>query len=310
MSQSVLFNALVVLGPTASGKTRLGVHLARTFNGEILSADSRQVYRGLDIGSGKDLSEYELDGVRVPYHLIDIVDLDYEFNVFDYQQRFYEAFEQICARGALPVLVGGTGLYLEAAVRGYRMVAAPRNDALRAELEEMTDSEIVARLVAAKQGRLHNTTDLESRDRIIREIEIAEYARDHEPPPAPDVRPLVLGTLWDRAELRRRILVRLKERFDAGMLDEVRHLHDDLHYSWERLERLGLEYRFMAEYLQGKGGNRNDMVQKLWSAICQFAKRQETWFRRMERNGTQIHWIPRGDFNVAKAVVEAALKHA
>lgn len=310
MTASNTINTVVVLGPTASGKTRLGVQLAHAFGGEVLSADSRQVYRGLDIGSGKDLSEYEIDGARVPYHLIDIVDLDYEFNVFDFQQRFYEAFEQVRARGALPVVVGGTGLYLEAAILGYRMVAAPRNDVLRAELDALTDSELVARLVAAKQGKLHNTTDIETRDRIIREIEIAEYARDHEPPPAPDVRPLVLGTLWDRAVLRERIRVRLRERFLAGMLDEARHLHDNLGYSWERLERLGLEYRFMAEYLQGKLGNRNDLLQKLAAAICQFAKRQDTWFRRMERNGTHIHWVPRGDFDTARAIVEAALDHA
>lgn len=304
MASTSPFNAIVVLGPTASGKTRLGVRLAHVFGGEIISADSRQVYRGLNLGSGKDLGEYTLGGTAIPYHLIDIVDLSQEFSVFDYQQRFYETFSAIGNRGALPVVVGGTGLYLEAVLARYRMAAAPENPALRAELASLSDSMLLARLAALKP-RLHNTTDLETRERTIRAIEIAEYSRDHEPEPAPDIRPIVLGTLWDREELRRRIRLRLAERIQEGMIEEVRDLHAG-GVPWERLERLGLEYRFIAEYLQGKIARRNDLVQKLAAAIGQFAKRQDTWFRRMERNGCVIHWVPRAEEPVAMEILHRA----
>ena len=295
-------NAIVVLGPTASGKTRLGVGLAREMGGEIISADSRQVYRGLDIGSGKDLSEYVIDGIAIPYHLIDIADLSEEFSVFDYQQRFYEAFTSLQSRGVPPVVVGGTGLYLEAALKGYRMVAVPENAELRAELGSLSDGQLADRLRAAKE-RLHNVTDLEDRGRMIRAIEIAVCSRDHEPEPAPDIRPLILGARWERHELRSRIGLRLLERIKAGMIEEVVQLHEK-GAPWERLERLGLEYRFIAEHLQGRIREKNDLMQKLYNAICQYAKRQDTWFRRMERNGFTVHWIPRADFRVARQVVE------
>ena len=295
-------NAIVVLGPTASGKTRLGVGLAREMGGEIISADSRQVYRGLDIGSGKDLSEYVIDGIAIPYHLIDIADLSEEFSVFDYQRRFYEAFTSLQSRGVLPVVVGGTGLYLEAALKGYRMVAVPENAELRAELAALPDRQLADRLRSVKE-RLHNVTDLEDRDRMIRAIEIAVYSRDHEPEPAPDIRPLILGARWERHELRARIRLRLLERIKAGMIEEVVQLYEK-GAPWERLERLGLEYRFIAEYVQGRIRVKNDLLQKLYNAICQYAKRQDTWFRRMERNGFTVHWIPRADFRVARQVVE------
>ena len=295
-------NAIVVLGPTASGKTRLGVGLARETGGEIISADSRQVYRGLDIGSGKDLSDYVIDGIAIPFHLIDIADLSEEFSVFDYQQRFYEAFTSLQSRGVLPVVVGGTGLYLEAALKGYRMVAVPENAELRAELGSLSDRQLADRLRSVKE-RLHNVTDLEDRDRMIRAIEIAVYSRDHEPEPAPDIRPLILGARWERHELRARIRLRLLERIKAGMIEEVVQLHEK-GAPWERLERLGLEYRFIAEYVQGRIRVKNDLLQKLYNAICQYAKRQDTWFRRMERNGFTVHWIPRAAFCVARQVVE------
>jgi tRNA dimethylallyltransferase len=290
-------NALVVLGPTASGKTRLAVALARQFGGEILSADSRQVYRGLDIGSGKDLEEYG----EVPYHLIDIVDVDTEFSVFDYQRAFYQAFEDVRVRNRLPVVAGGTGLYLEAALDRYRMVAVPENPELRAALASLDDAALEARLRAAKP-KLHNITDLENRERILRAIEIAEYSRDHAPEPAPDLRPLLLGTRWDRAELRQRIAHRLRERLDAGLIEEVESLQAH-GCGWTRLEQLGLEYRFVAQYLQGAIANRNDLFQKLSVAIGQFAKRQESWFRRMERNGHTIHWVDRASAKQALAVI-------
>lgn len=301
-------NALVILGPTASGKTRLGVQVAHALGGEILSADSRQVYRGLDIGSGKDLSEYVVDGHPIPYHLIDIVDLDMEFSVFAYQKTFFEAFEQVRQRAKLPVVVGGTGLYLEAVLKGYRMVEVPENAALRAELAELAPESLAERLRRSKPD-LHNITDLTDLQRAIRAIEIAEYSRTHEPEPSPEIRALVLGTRWERPVLLRRIAARLKARLDAGLIHEVQRLLDQGH-SWERLELLGLEYRFVAQYLQGKIKNRNDLFQKLHSAIGQFAKRQETWFRRMERHGARIHWVDRADFDAAMRVISEYLAPA
>jgi len=293
---------LVVLGPTASGKTALGVRLAHALGGEILSADSRQVYRGLDIGSGKDLHEYQVDGASVPYHLIDLVSLDAEFSVFDFQQAFHAALADVRSRGRLPVVVGGTGLYLEAALEGYRMVAVPEDPAFHAELEKCSDAELAARLRALRPG-LHNTTDLRDRARLIRAIEIAQHSAAHPPPPAPEIHPLLLGTRWPREVLRARIAARLRARLDAGLVEEVAGLHAAGH-AWERLERLGLEYRIVAQFLQGSIRNRNDLFQKLNTAIAQFAKRQETWFRRMERQGHTIHWAPEAEFAVARAIVQ------
>ncbi len=280
------FNLLVILGPTASGKTRLGVEAARALGGEIISADSRQVYRGMDLGTGKDLAEYG----EIPHHLIDIVEPGYEFNVFEFQRRFFEAFAEIRGRGRLPVLVGGTGLYLDAVLRGYRLVAVPENPPLRAELAGLSDAQLQARLVALRPEQ-HNTTDLEERQRLVRAIEIAEgeEAAAAVLPPLPDLRPRVFGLNWPREVLRRRITARLKERLEQGMIAEVQGLHA-AGVPWETLEFYGLEYRFIAQHLKGEL-NRNDLFQKLNSAIHQFAKRQETWFRRMERQGTAIHWL-------------------
>ena len=296
-------NTLVVLGPTASGKTALGVQLAAAYNGEIISADSRQVYRGLDIGAGKDLDEYVLDGRAIPYHLIDIVDLDTEFSVFDYQQRFYACFEELQRRNTLPIVVGGTGLYLEAALQGYRMVAAPEDAELRAQLSALSDDALIARLRALKPG-LHNITDTADRERTIRAIEIAEYTRRHPPPPAPDIRPLILGTRWPRDELHRRIDPRLRELLDTGLIEEVQRLLD-AGIPPERLRNLGLEYRYVTDFLDGTIKSKNDLRQKLRAAIINFAKRQQTWFRRMERNGAVIHWIDRADHDAAQKVVDA-----
>ncbi|PLX84295.1 MAG: tRNA (adenosine(37)-N6)-dimethylallyltransferase MiaA [Desulfuromonas sp.] len=284
-------NLIVVLGPTASGKTRLGVDLARRLDGEIVSADSRQVFRGMDIGTGKDLDEYG----EIPHHLIDIVDPGDAFSVFQFQRLAYSALENIRERGRLPVLVGGTGLYLDAVLKGYRLVEVPENPALRRQLAEHSLDELQRRLLSARP-RQHNTTDLEDRTRLVRAIEIAEgeteAAGDLPPPPAVD--PAIFGVRWERAELRRRITARLKERLGQGMIEEVERLHA-AGVPWETLEFYGLEYRFIARHLQGEL-NRNDMAQKLGSAIHQFAKRQETWFRRMERQGVLIHWLDgRGD---------------
>ncbi len=278
------FNLLVVLGPTASGKTRLGVRLARELNGEVISADSRQVYRGMDIGTGKDLAEYG----DIPYHLIDILPPGKEFNLFEFQRRFMEAFAAIKERGSLPILVGGTGMYLEAALLGYRLIEAPENHQLRGELAGLSLSALGERLKRASTS-LHNTTDLLERDRLIRAIEIAEYGQDREPSPIPEVKALIFGIRWEGAELKGRITARLRERLDHGLIEEVERLHGE-GVTWEALEFYGLEYRFIARYLKGEL-NRNDMFQKLNSSIHAFAKRQETWFRRMEKKGIIIHWL-------------------
>jgi len=282
------FNLLVILGPTASGKTKVGVEVARSRNGEIISADSRQVYRGMDIGTGKDLEEYG----SVPYHLIDIVDPGYEFNVFEFQRRFIEAFTGIQARGRLPIVVGGTGMYLDAVLRGYRLLEVPENPRLRQELAALSLENLAARLKGANP-KLHNTTDLLDRERLTRAIDIAEFRGEREFPPSPfpEIKPIVFGIRLEREILRQRITKRLRERLNGGMIEEVKELVKK-GASFETLEFYGLEYRFVAKFLKGEM-NRNDMFQKLNSAIHQFAKRQETWFRRMERQGILIHWVDR-----------------
>lgn len=293
-------NLLVVLGPTASGKTALGVALARLCGGEIISVDSRQVYRGLDIGAGKDLHEYSEGGQPVPYHLIDIVDLSVEFNVFEYQRRFFEVFEELQRRGAPAVAVGGSGLYLEAVLKSYRMVEVPRNELLRRQLEGQPFGELRRRLQRLRD--VHNTTDLDDRDRLVRAIEIAEHAANHDPVPAPHINPLVLGVRWQRSVLRHRIHDRLVARLDEGLIEEVETLHA-AGVPWEKLRFLGLEYRYVADFLQGVINNRNDLQQKLGSAICAFAKRQDTWFRRMEKRGTTVHWVEAGEVRRACEVI-------
>lgn len=296
------YNLLVVLGPTATGKTHLAVELARRLGGEVVSADSRQVYRGLDIGAGKDLDAYQTPAGPIAHHLIDIVDLDQEFSLFDFQRQFYRVFEEIRARGVMPVLAGGSGLYLESVLLGYELVAAPRDDTLRAELACRSMEQLGSRL-RALQGRLHNTTDLTSRERAVRAIEIAEYARRNPPPPAPAVRSLVLGIRMPRRELRERIRTRLVARVEQGLVEEVEGLRAR-GVSWERLDSLGLEYRWVARYLRGEIENRNDLVQKLHAAICRFAKRQESWFRRMERRGVRIRWLESCDPDEAWAGIQ------
>jgi tRNA dimethylallyltransferase len=288
-------NLLVILGPTASGKTRLGVQLARVVSGEIISADSRQVYRGMDIGTGKDLAEYE----DIPYHLIDIAKPGDEFNVFMFQRRFLDAFADIHDHGRLPILVGGTGMYLDSVLRGYRLVEVPQNPEFRETLASLTLAELRDRLCAANP-RLHNTTDLMERARIVRAIEIAEYGDSTEPEPLPDIRPVLFGVRWERNLLRQRITERLKARLAAGLVEEVTQLHA-AGIPWEKLEFYGLEYRFVAHYLKGDI-SRNDMFQRLNSAIHDFAKRQETWFRRMERHGTVIHWLDGAGEPLAEAL--------
>jgi len=300
-------NLVVILGPTASGKTRLAVRLARAMGSEVISADSRQVYRGMDIGTGKDLDEYRPDGVAVPYHLIDICDPQEEFSVFEFQRLFYDCYVRLRTRGIVPVLVGGTGLYIDSVLKGYDMREVSEDRSLRAELAGADDQTLAERLKAALP-RLHNTTDLADRGRLIRAIEIAEAAQDgrsqEEETVRPEIVPLVIGVRWDRAELRRRITRRLQERLAAGLIGEVAHLHE-AGIGWERLDAFGLEYRYVSLYLRGILDEKQ-MVAQLNTRIHQFAKRQETWFRRMERQGTPIHWID-GDDDTALEVITGRL---
>lgn len=293
------YNLIVILGATASGKTRLAVRLASELGSEIISADSRQVYRGMDIGTGKDLSEYVIDGVSVPCHLIDIVDPGYEFNVFEYQRRFFECFSEISGRGILPIMAGGSGLYIESVLKGYRMLEVPENLSLRRELETK-DMETLAGRLLELNFAVHNTTDLKDRKRLIRAIEIAQHSKEHgsEEMPIPRIEPLVIGVRWKRETLRRRITERLMERLDRGMVEEVEGLHAS-GTGWGKLEFFGLEYRYVGFYLQGRLSY-NEMFQKLNTRIHQFAKRQETWFRRMERRGIIIHWIEGADYDALR----------
>ena len=298
-------NLIVILGPNASGKTRMAVRLAKDLGTEIISADSRQVYRGMDIGTGKDLSDYIVGGVRVPYHLIDIVDPDHEFSVYEFQRRFLDCFSEITARGKVPILAGGTGLYIESVLRCFRMFPVSEDQDLRRELEGLGMEGLSRRLLELNPG-IHNTTDLGSRERVLRAIEIARYTLDHpdEEIAMPEIRPLVFGISRDRKALRERISERLKRRLDGGrMVEEVRRLHD-AGLSWEALERFGLEYRYVSRYLR-KQISGEEMFKTLNIRIRQFAKRQDTWFRGMERRGVEIIWIGGDDYEALRERVRA-----
>ena len=302
------YNLIVILGATATGKTQLAARLAGELNSEIISADSRQVYRGMDLGTGKDLAEFVIDGKEVPYHLIDIVAPDHEFNVFEYQKRFFECFSELAQRGIVPVMVGGTGLYIEAVIKGYRMLKVPENPELREELSYL-DMKTLAMQLLAVNPDVHNTTDLLDRKRLIRAIEIAEYTKEHqssEKTSLPHIKPFIIGIRFEREIIRRRITARLKKRIEMGMIDEVRKLHED-GISWERLSFFGLEYKYISLYLQGKMSY-EDMFKTLNTRIHQFAKRQETWFRRMEKKGTVIHWVDEGDFDTVRRLIRQSRK--
>ena len=291
------YNCIIILGPTAVGKTAIGVAVARAFNGEIISADSRQTYRHLDIGSGKDLADYEASeaGPAIPYHLIDITELPAEYNVYNYQQDFYKVFKDITERGKLPVIVGGTGMYIDAIVRDYQLVILPENKKLHEELEA-TPLEVLAERLIKLQPDLHTKGDLLEKDRVIKALEIIEAKKqglDSTSIQRPEIKPLIIGTTLPRPQLWENISIRLRERLDGGMLEEVQNIHDS-GISWERLEKLGLEYRFCSEYLQGKIASKEELFEGLFIAIRQFAKRQETWFRMMEKKGVEIHWLEPG----------------
>jgi len=281
---------ITILGPTASGKTPLAAALAKRVGGEIISADSRQVYRRMDIGTGKDLEDYE----GVPYHLIDIREPGTKYNLFQYQQDFLDAYQDIRRRGVIPILCGGTGLYIEAVLKGYQLSPVPQNAALRQRLEGKSLAELTEMLKTLKQQNgsvMHNTTDVDSCQRAIRAIEIEEYNL-HTPSPKrqlPPVDSLIVGVDINREARREKITRRLKARLEQGMLDEVRGLLDE-GIPADDLIYYGLEYKYVTEYLVGKT-TYDEMFRQLEIAIHQFAKRQMTWFRGMERRGFTIHWI-------------------
>ena len=281
---------ITILGPTASGKTPVAARLAAEIGGEVISADSRQVYRRMDIGTGKDLEDYG----DVPYHLIDIVEPGTKYNLFQYQQDFFDVYQQIRSRGAVPILCGGTGLYIEAVLKGYHLSPVPQNPELRAALEGKSLAELtqmLAELKAKTGSNMHNTTDVDSCQRAIRAIEIETYNIEHPMPrrELPPVDSLIIGINIDRELRREKITRRLKARLEAGMVEEVQALLDE-GIAPDDLIYYGLEYKFVTEYLTGKT-TYDEMFTRLEIAIHQFAKRQMTWFRGMERRGFKIHWI-------------------
>lgn len=283
------YNLITILGATATGKTTLATRLAYDIDGEIISGDSRQIYRKMDIGTGKDISEYTVDGKRIPFHLIDIKKAGYQYNIYEYQRDFIEAFNKVHEHGKMPILCGGSGMYLESVLNNYKLINVPKDEDLRNQLEEKSDEELTRILSEYKE--LHNTTDLETRKRLIRAIEIEKYYDDNPEIDTgmPDIRSIIFGVKFDVNSRRRRITERLHARLEEGMVDEVRGLLDS-GIKPERLVYYGLEYKYLTQYITGEL-EYDTMVERLNVAIHQFAKRQMTWFRRMERNGFKIHWI-------------------
>lgn len=283
------YNLICILGHTAGGKTSLAANTALKYNGEIISADSRQVYRGMDLGTGKDYDDYIVHGKKVAYHLIDIADAGYEYSVFEFRRDFTHAFEDITKRGKLTVMCGGSGLYIEAVLRNYQMLNVPVNAALRKSLESKNMDELVE--ILRSYGAIHNSTDTESMKRTIRAIEIADYQKDNivSESDMPDLNPLVVGLSFEREARRSRITFRLQQRLDEGMADEVKALLDK-GVEAAKLEYYGLEYKFLTQYVTGRL-TYEEMFTALNTAIHRFAKRQMTYFRGMERRGIKIHWL-------------------
>ena len=297
------YNLITILGPTAVGKTRLAALLADSFKGEIISADSRQVYKGMDIGTGKDLKEYEVNGKPISYHLIDIIQPSEEYNLYRFWEDFKKAYSEISGRKKTPFLVGGTGLYLSSILQNYNLPKVEfSGDKIRL-LEKSGIEELRAKLKELNPD-LHNTTDLLDKKRIINAIIVSD-SPNAERPGNPEINALVLGVLLPREEIKNRITERLKARLQNGMIEEVEKLIDS-GITFEKLNFFGLEYKFIGQFLK-KEINYNDMFQKLNSAIHNFAKRQMTWFRKMEKEGVKINWIERPDFDATKDIINAFL---
>lgn len=293
-------NFVTILGPTATGKTKLAAQLAFHFNGEIISADSRQVYRSMNIGTGKDYDDYFVKAGMIPYHLVDVCEPQDEFSVFDFQDLFYKTFDGIVSREKLPFLVGGTGMYLSSVIQNYKMKKISFNSEAKNELEQISIDEL-RQLLLTTSGNLHNTTDLIDKERIIKAI-IINQSNDKPLLISKQLSSLVIGIAPPRSEIKKRITRRLEKRLSEGMVDEVKNLLEK-GITPERLNYFGLEYRYISLYLTGKL-NYNDMFQKLNSSIHNFAKRQMTWFRKMEREGVQINWFEEPDFEKIKNLVE------
>lgn len=283
------YDMLTILGPTAGGKTSVATRMAFILNGEIISADSRQVYRGMDLGTGKDLDDYVVDGVSIPYHLIDIVNAGYKYNVYEYQHDFLDVYEDVVKRKKFPVFCGGSGMYLEAVLKGYKLINVPNNEDLRKDLENKLQEELIHKLESFK--RLHNRSDIDTRKRLIRAIEIETYYQNHPEIDYnfPTINSLIVGIKYDRNSRRKRITQRLKQRLDEGMLDEVKRILDS-GVSPDDLIYYGLEYKYLTKHLIGEI-TYDEMFKQLEVAIHQFAKRQMTWFRGMERKGFKIYWL-------------------
>ena len=283
------YDLITILGPTASGKTPLAAALAERMDTEIISGDSRQVYRAMDLGTGKDLADYTVNGRDIPYHLIDIVEPGYKYNVFEFQRDFLQAYEDIVSRGKLPILCGGTGMYIESVLKGYRLIPVPENKELRETLADKSLEELTSMLAVYK--KLHNSTDVDTVKRAIRAIEIEEYYLHQEVDarPFPQLSSLIIGVNIDREHRREKISRRLRQRLNEGMVEEVESLLAK-GIAAEDLVYYGLEYKYLTLYATGKLGY-DEMVSQLEIAIHQFAKRQMTWFRGMERRGFDIHWI-------------------
>ncbi len=286
---NIKYDMLTILGPTAGGKTSLAARMAYILDGEIISADSRQVYRRMDLGTGKDLDDYIVEGKQIPYHLIDIVDTGYKYNIYEYQKDFLEVYSEIQKRKKLPVFCGGSGMYLDAVLKGYKLIPVPANDQLRNELENKSTEELSTILKSFK--KIHNTSDTDSRKRVIRAIEIETFYDESKDIDDyfPEINSLLIGVKFDRDSRRRRISERLKQRLDEGMIDEVKRILDS-GVSPENLIYYGLEYKYITQHVIGEI-TFEEMFKQLETAIHQFAKRQMTWFRGMERKGLKIHWL-------------------
>ncbi|HCT30171.1 MAG TPA: tRNA (adenosine(37)-N6)-dimethylallyltransferase MiaA [Bacteroidales bacterium] len=286
---SLKYDLITIIGPTASGKTQLATHIAKMVGGEIISGDSRQVYRGMNLGTGKDLADYTIDNTQIPYHLIDIADAGSKYNVYEFQKDFFKVYEDIKKRGKQPILCGGSGLYIESVIKGYKLIAVPDNPELRLSLKDKTDEELIKMLASYK--KLHNKTDTSNRKRLERAIEIEEYYTNNvvDETPFPEINNIIFGVKYSRNNERNRITCRLKQRLKEGMVDEVKSLIES-GISTDDLIYYGLEYKFITQYIIGQL-TWDEMFVQLNNAIAQFAKRQMTWFRRMERNGIDIKWI-------------------
>ena len=283
------YDIITILGPTASGKTSFAANLATNLNAEIISGDSRQVYRGMDIGTGKDLKDYIVGQRMIPYHLIDIVDAGYEYNIFEYQKDFYKVFNEIKDRRKIPILCGGSGMYIESILNGYKLIQVPENKVLRDELEKIKTEKLVK--ILSSYGSLHNISDISDRKRLIRAIEIQQFNKTNKDiqTKLPAIKSIVFGIDLERDEVRNRITKRLKTRLQEGMIEEVKELMRK-GLSSEQIKFYGLEYKFLTSYIMDEFSY-DEMFRQLNTAIHQFAKRQMTWFRRMEKKGFKINWI-------------------